>query len=81
LNLQGQFQAGGIGETEVQDHQVGMGKAENLPSFVGGSSRYRGVAHILQDQTGVAADAWFVIDDKNERHDETYTGREPRVAV
>jgi hypothetical protein len=58
-----------------------MCEAENLPSFVGGSSRYRGVAHILQHLTGDAADAWFVIDNKNERHDETYTGRELRVAV
>ena len=81
MNLQGEFQAGRIGETEVQDHQIGMCEAENLPSLVGGSSRDRGVAHILQHLASMAAGTGFVIDHKNERHDQTYTGHESRAGA
>jgi hypothetical protein len=52
----------------------GACEAENLPGFDGGCSRDRGVADVLQHLTGMAADAGFVIDHENERHDQTYTG-------
>ena len=76
LNLQGELEPGNIGETQVQNYQIRACQAENLPGFVGGSSRDGGVTRVLQGLASMAADGGFVFDHEDEGHDQTYTGRE-----